>query len=38
MDQFIFRFSKLQNAMGAKIFRYILEYWDEDLPKHDILK
>ena len=40
IDQFIFRFSKLQDAMGAKIFRYILEYLDEDvtsLPKRDIL-
>ena len=40
IDQFIFRFSKLQNAMGAKIFRYILEYLDEDvtsLPMRDIL-
>ena len=40
LDQFIFRFSKLQDAMGAKIFRYILEYLDEDvtsLPMRDIL-
>ena len=40
IDQFIFRFSKLQDAMGAKIFRYILEYLDEDIasmPKRDIL-
>ena len=40
MDQFIFRFSKLQDAMGAKIFRYGLEYLDEDvsaLPMRDIL-
>lgn len=40
VDQFIFRFSKLQDAMGAKIFRYILEYLDEDitaLPMRDIL-
>ena len=40
MDQFIFRFSKLQDAMGAKIFRYVLEYLDEDvsaLPMRDIL-
>ena len=40
IDQFIFRFSKLQNAMGAKIFCYILEYLDEDvtsLPMRDIL-
>ena len=40
IDQFIFRFSKLQDAMGAKIFRYILEYLDEDvtsLPMRDIL-
>lgn len=40
LDQFIFRFSKLQDAMGAKIFRYLLEYLDEDvsaLPMRDIL-
>ena len=40
IDQFIFRFSKLQDAMGAKIFRYMLEYLDEDvtsLPMRDIL-
>lgn len=40
IDQFIFRFSKLQDAIGAKIFRYILEYLDEDitaLPMRDIL-
>ena len=40
IDQFIFRFSKLQDAMGAKMFRYILELWDEDiesLPMRDIL-
>lgn len=40
IDQFIFRFSKLQDAMGTKIFRFILEYLDEDvtsLPMRDIL-
>ena len=40
LDQFIFRFSKLQDAMGAKIFRFLLEYLDEDvtaLPMRDIL-
>lgn len=40
IDQFIFRFSKLQDAMGAKVFRYLLEYLDEDvasLPMRDIL-
>lgn len=40
LDQFIFRFSKLQDSMGAKIFRYLLEYLDEDvtaLPMRDIL-
>lgn len=40
LDQFIFRFSKLQDAIGAKIFRYLLEYLDEDvsaLPMRDIL-
>lgn len=40
IDQFIFRFSKLQDAIGTKIFRYVLEYLDEDtssLPMRDIL-
>lgn len=40
IDQFIFRFSKLQDVMGAKIFRYVLELLDEDissLPMRDIL-
>ena len=40
LDQFIFRFSKLQDAMGAKIFRFLLEHLDEDvtaLPMRDIL-
>lgn len=40
LDQFIFRFSKLQDAMGAKLFRLVLEYLDEEvssLPMRDIL-
>lgn len=40
LDQFIFRFSKLQDAMEAKLFRYILEHLNEDissLPMRDIL-
>lgn len=40
VDQFLFRFAKLQDAMGAKIFRTLLEFWDEDvtnLPMRDIL-
>lgn len=40
LDQFIFRFSKLQDAIGAKIFRNLLEYLDEDvtaLPMRDVL-
>lgn len=40
LDQFIFRFSKLQDAIGAKIFRYTLEILEEDvtsLPMRDIL-
>ena len=40
VDQFLFRFAKLQDAMGAKIFRNLLELWDEDivgLPMRDIL-
>lgn len=31
LDQFIFRFSKLQNVVGAKLFRYILEWLYEDV-------
>lgn len=40
IDQFLFRFAKLQDAMGAKIFRYTLEYLDEDvsaMPMRDVL-
>lgn len=40
LDQFIFRFSKLQDAIGAKIFRHVLLYLDEDvaaLPMRDLL-
>lgn len=40
LDQFIFRFAKLQDALGAKMFRYALEYMDEDVkdvPMRDVL-
>jgi hypothetical protein len=40
IDQFLFRFSKLQDAMGQKLFRYILLYLQEDIenkPFIDIL-
>jgi len=40
LDQFLFRFSKLQDAMGQKLFRAILIYLDEDTegkPFIDIL-
>ena len=40
IDQYIFRFSKLQDAIGAKLFRCTLELLDEDvesLPMRDIL-
>lgn len=40
IDQFIFRLSKLQDAIGSKIFRYTLNLLDEDvesLPMRDIL-
>ena len=40
LDQFIFRFSKLQDAIEAKIFRHVLLYLDEDvaaLPMRDLL-
>lgn len=31
MDQFVYRFSKFQDMMGAKLFRYILEWLQEDV-------
>ena len=31
LDQFLFRFSKLQDAMGQKLFKTILLYLDEDI-------
>lgn len=31
LDQFIFRFSKLQDAIGAKIFRYVLAWLYEEV-------
>lgn len=31
LDQFIFRFSKFQDVMGAKLFKHILEWLDEDV-------
>ncbi len=40
VDQFIFRFSKLQDVIGSKVFRYVLELMDEEvtyLPMRDIL-
>ena len=40
IDQFIFRFSKLQDEIGNKLFRFILIYLDENiehLPFRDIL-
>ena len=40
LDQFIFRFSKLQDGIGAKLFRYILEWLYEDtstMSMRDIL-
>lgn len=40
LDQFLFRFSKLQDAMGQKLFKTILMYLDEDVegkPFIDIL-
>ena len=33
MDQFLFRFSKLQDAMGEKLFVLILELLQEENPK-----
>ena len=41
LDQFILRFSKLQDTMGAKLFRHVLTYLEEDvsdLPMLDILR
>ena len=40
IDQFLFRFAKLQDAMGQKLFRAILIYLNEDIegkPFIDIL-
>lgn len=40
LDQFIFRFSKLQDCLGAKMFRYTLHLLDEDVenaPMRDVL-
>lgn len=40
LDQFLFRFSKMQDAMGQKLFKNILLYLDEDIegkPFIDIL-
>jgi hypothetical protein len=40
LDQFLFRFSKLQDAMGQKLFRTILLFLKEDIegkPFIDIL-
>jgi hypothetical protein len=40
LDQFLFRFSKLQDAMGQKLFKNILKFLKEDvenLPFIDIL-
>ena len=33
IDQFLFRFSKLQDAMGEKLFVLMLEYLKEENPK-----
>ena len=33
IDQFLFRFSKLQDAMGEKLFVMMLEYLQEENPK-----
>lgn len=40
IDQYLFRFAKLQDAMGRKLFKYILIFLDENienLPFVDIL-
>lgn len=40
IDQYLFRFSKLQDAMGTKLFRYILLFLEENIegkPFIDIL-
>ncbi len=31
VDQYLFRFSKLQDTMGDKLFKLILEYYEEDI-------
>jgi len=33
IDQFLFRFAKLQDAMGEKLFILMLEFLEEDNPK-----
>ncbi|MEI6145788.1 MAG: hypothetical protein WCP66_05150 [Methylococcales bacterium] len=33
IDQFLFRFAKLQDAMGEKLFILILEFLEEENPK-----
>ncbi len=41
LDQFIFRFSKLQDAIGTKLFRYVLAWQYEEveaMPMRDILE
>ena len=40
LDQFIFRFSKLQDVIGAKIFRYVLAWLyeeEETMSMRDVL-
>ena len=40
LDQFIFRFSKLQDVIGAKIFRYVLAWVyeeEETMSMRDVL-
>lgn len=40
VDQFLFRFAKAQDSIGAKLFRYLLTLMEEDsesLPMRDVL-
>ena len=37
MDQFVYRFSKFQDVMGAKLFRYILEWLQEDVSTFSMI-
>lgn len=37
IDQFVFRFSKLQDAMGERLFRAVLEFLEEEVKTRSFL-